>query len=428
MLRRTARADPARLHRGALILVVGGLYLELVGLVGGALAGWSRATFGLAVGGLALIGAAALTGLWLVRVRALPTVALATVGIALIATMLFAGGRGRAGDALPGGGHGHGATGSSTVLDEVDAIARTAGTRAALDRLDELTPGGRATVRHGFAHELGRRSFSYAGQDVTVAFGACDQRFDGACYHGVLQAFVAAKPQRVDVELPMLCESSVLPAGAAPLLRYECSHGLGHGLAAARGIGPALEQCTRLQDLTRQENCYGGVFMERVQATEGETGYRCAELAAAYQSQCFLLEPAASLMRNGGDVDRTLAECDQVPAQHVSTCYFGVGRDVGSITAGNAERAHQLCASGGPAHRSWCTAGTVSLLVSGAGEISGALAFCAGAAPAGQPSCFGYVGEMLATLHPGADERAVGCAGAQPAGIAACRRGAGLAP
>jgi hypothetical protein len=287
-----------------------------------------------------------------------------------------------------------------------------------------LTAGQRSAQRHGYAHELGRRSLGYAGGDVAVAFAACDPRFHGGCYDGVMDAFVATQPARVDADLPVLCDRMVLPPDSAPQLRSHCYHGIGHGLAAA-DPQRALAGCDRLADARGRQDCYGGVFMDRLQAGDPA---RCDQLGEAYREQCYLLAPAASLQRNGGDMPSTLSECERVPAVFVAACFYGAGRDIASIAAGDVERAHELCAAANPADRSFCRAGTVSLLVSDAGEVRPGLDYCAVAPAADRPACFVAVGELLAALQPRAEDRAAGCATVAPADAAACRRGAGLAP
>lgn len=420
-------------------MVLVGLYLEVTGLVVGGLArfttgpldaaaprlGWDAALIGT---GLLLIVVGVLVGLRLAGTRALPTVVVATLGIGIVAVVLFAGDRTE--DAGPiGQGHHHSAGAGHEVSAEVDAVLRSSGARAALDRVDELAPALGPAARHQYTHELGRRSYGYTGGNVAAAFNACDGRQEGACYHGVLQAYFAADPARVTADVTSMCDGTIVPVDASPRLKYDCRHGLGHGFAAAFApeVAPALVRCDGFAAEGHRSDCRRGVFMDHVVTTGGRLDYSCAEQDPGHQGDCYGMQSAASLMVNGRDVAAAFADCDRIPPVQVPSCYQGMGRDINAISEGDAGRAHELCGLGDPTYQIWCTAGTASQLVSADLSADRALTYCARAAPGRRQSCFGGVGELVRALHVVPAEQAAECAKApEPPGVAACRRGAGL--
>lgn len=299
--------------------------------------------------------------------------------------------------------------------------------RGALDRIETLVAEQNLApaARHQLVHELGRRSFGYAGGDVRAAFGACDARFNNGCYHGALQAFVLAQPQRALAELPWLCSGVVVAADATALLRFQSQHGLGHGPALLSPGAPdaPLRQCDALGDDART-GCYGGVFMEHVLSAAGRTGYTCDSVAPRYQEQCFGLAPTAVLLRTGGDLRAAFAECDAAPARYVPTCYRSMGSDILSRTQGDGAQVTRLCELG---DRARCLEGAAAHLVDRTGTASPALAFCAATPVVGRSDCFERVGLRLHALFPeDSARRAQECATADPAGHEPCRWGAGV--
>lgn len=418
-------------------LVLGGPSLAVTGLVVGGLAGFIAGPFALGAArpgwGAALIGsgllltvAGVLSALDLIAAKALPAVVAAALGAITVA--LVAGDR--AEDVGPAEhGHQHAAGADHQISAEIDTVLRRSGARAALDRVDALAPALGSAGLHQYVHELGRRAFGYTGGDVAAAFNGCDGRYEGSCYHGVLQAYFAADPRRVTADVTSLCEGVIVPADAPPRLAYDCRHGLGHGFAVAFApdVAPALIRCDGFVAEDHRSDCRRGVFMDHVVSTGGHLDYSCSAQDARHQADCYGLQSAASLQQNGHDIPAAFAACDKVPPEHIPDCYLGMGRDISGISGGDAEQAHQLCGLGDPAYQFWCTTGTVAQLVSADLSADRALAYCARAAAGRARSCFEVVGEHVVVLHADPAEQTAECAKASgPAGAGACRRGAGL--
>lgn len=355
---------------------------------------------------------------------------LASVGLCLVLLLVERGSGDPPIEPATHGGHTHGIE-TTTLSADVDSVLRTRGTVAALDRLDELTAAGAVSPgsQHQTLHEVGRRSFGYAGGDVRSAFAACEIRFDGGCFHGVLQAYFTADPQLALAQLPRTCTDVVVAPDVSPLLRYQCLHGLGHGLAIAFPGDPRgpLGRCDTLATPADQADCHGGVFMEHIVTTVGHPGYSCASVPQRYGEQCYLLASASALLRNGRDVAAAFAECDAAPRRFVPACYTGMGRDIAGMARGDAARITEQCALGRSAHRARCLEGAAKLLVSRRGAARDGLAFCVGVSVPGRAGCVEYVGRLLYALHPrDMGLRAQECAAGGPAALEPCRLGAGV--
>jgi len=137
------------------------------------------------------------------------------------------------------------------VLTELKGVLATDGTGAAQDRLAELAAEDEDLERgsHHYVHELGKYSYSHYGEDAARAFGLCDRSFAGGCYHGVVQAYFEANPDFEADDLAGLCEGEIVDADAADILKYQCVHGLGHGLSLSfdHDLRETLRHCDALK-------------------------------------------------------------------------------------------------------------------------------------------------------------------------------------
>lgn len=329
------------------------------------------------------------------------------------------------------GAHAHGPDAADPVLAELRTILATRGMPAALDRLEELgVPAGDGRARlHQYVHELARSSYTPGG-DVRAAFAACDARFTGGCYHGVLQAYLQSRPAPSPAELNRMCDDVLLPPDAVGLLRYHCIHGLGHGLARTHGLhdGPlaALGACDALADVEDALVCGGGALMEQYVHPERGAPFTCTGVPERYLGPCFNGWSAAALRAAGGDVRAGFAACDAVPRPYVGDCYRGMGRDISTLSGGDPDEAGRLCELGTGLMRVSCHGGVAAQLSRLHLRIDEAVRFCAAAPPVARTYCFEVVGGSAAGFHAPAERRDGDCARVPGEWVDACRRGAGL--
>lgn len=153
-----------------------------------------------------------------------------------------------------------------TITDIVTNIATKDSPEAALvfihERLDGVSDLTGAAV-HGLKHIVGQALYERDGlEGLIVCTINPDSAVDGACYHGVMEAFFVA--QSIDRAL----DSSEFEHLCTPwITRNDCLnifHGIGHGYASFVGLDleKALELCTHLEVPVRISSCMTGVNME----------------------------------------------------------------------------------------------------------------------------------------------------------------------
>lgn len=258
------------------------------------------------------------------------------------------------------------------------AVVRRAGTRAALRELSRLGRVSPPVARraHRYVHEIGEMAHDTTG-DVGAAFRSCDGSVDAGCYHGVLRAHLSGRVGIAPAEVRRFCRGAPINTSAREVLRFQCLHGLGHGLYVLfRGrLGPALRHCDALRAEGASDPCYGGAFMEwtsrsirhpghRHGATSTRVGNaeRCAGIARRYRWQCHVYTTRVRSARRP-DVADALGSCDQREPPYAAACYQGVGANISVLAPARPRRMAALCALGRPSYRLQCLRGAVLNLI-----------------------------------------------------------------
>jgi hypothetical protein len=330
----------------------------------------------------------------------------------------------------------------------------------ALHRLGTLDPD---VVRggHVLAHAVGIAA-GRAGGDVLATFETCTEVFQSGCYHGVIQAYFE-REEAIDAErVNALCRPYAAP-GADRWLRFQCVHGVGHGLTMVQGhdLPRALAGCDLLADAWDRESCYGGAFMENVvhavaphhpppapapraghdahAATAGggesrtafkpidpaDPHYPCSILDSRYLPACYLMQASVILRHHGGDVAATLRTCGQAPAGLRRVCVQSLGRDVNAIAERDHGRAISLCALADSTYEPWCHVGVVKNIVDQTAKPEDGFSYCRDlTAPPNKLRCYEAVGHQIASLRAELPDRAALCRRAELAYRAACEYGA----
>lgn len=153
-----------------------------------------------------------------------------------------------------------------TINALVTEIARNDSPESALvfihNRLDGVSDATGAAV-HGLKHIVGQALYERDGlEGLVVCTSNPDSAVDGACYHGVMEAFF------VEQSLDRALDSSEFENLCTPwITRNDCLnifHGIGHGYASFVGLDleRALSLCTHLSSAERIGACMTGVNME----------------------------------------------------------------------------------------------------------------------------------------------------------------------
>jgi len=366
---------------------------------------------------------------------------------------------------------------------ERSGIARA---MAVLDHLAESDAELRREA-HALAHGLGIAAYQ-SPETVAATLAACPNTQISGCYHGVIQGYFLAQSQATGELSPAQLDALCSPHRPNRLLYGQCAHGMGHGLITfyRRDLPMALAACDRVSDSYARESCWGGAFMENIigathpshtaeahtntagghTAAEAEPSgsghagmhhgagehaaadpasdsaaapararwkaidpddplYPCNVVADKYGYQCYLIQTAAILAQNGGDIAKTARDCAGAPARLVPVCYASLGRDLTSFASRDAAQTAVLCARAGAAAEAGCLRGAAIALIDVAQDPGDGLALCRAAAGAPlKEACYGAVIRWIAGSVPLA-RREAACAAAEPAFADRCKAGQG---
>lgn len=331
------------------------------------------------------------------------------------------------------------------------------GVRAAMATLDAL--GARdAQVRadgHVYAHAIGIAAGRAGHADVARTFASCSEIFQSGCYHGVIQAYFEQVRTVDTASVNDLCNPFTSPS-ASQWLRFQCVHGMGHGLTMFYGhdLPHALTGCDLLRTEWDRESCYGGAFMENVvNATaphhtahmlhshaemHGTTTsfkpldasnlqYPCSIMAQRYLVACYNMQPSVMLYFTSGNIPAAARGCLDAPPALRPECFQGLGREISSYSRQDHAVAIRMCASAKTEYRPWCHVGVVKNLIDLTARYEDGLAYCRAVSGSdNRIKCYEAVGEEIATLRQDRSQREAACAQVVEAYRGACRWGARL--
>ena len=359
------------------------------------------------------------------------------------------------------------------MLDERLAGSGPAPALQLLDRLASLDPDVRRDG-HFYAHRIGISALK-SPAEVGRVFATCTPAYQSGCYHGVIQSyFIAAERDGGGVtkeSVEALCGDY---RGKRVDLLFQCTHGLGHGLAILRrhDLPEALVACELLGRQDEREMCYAGAFMESlVNATHpdhvvapkekaavprtgndvasdrsgpgghdhhGSAGaapakppfraldpadlhYPCSAMAEKYLIACYTIQTSAMLHLTKEDVARTSAECSRAPEKARTACFVSLGRDVQTLSRGSNSEAVRLCGLAEAAFRPVCHRGVVGSMVNMNADPAEGIPYCRAVAEAeSKRACYTTVGLQALTLPDGASRRERACRAAEPELLEAC--------
>jgi len=290
-----------------------------------------------------------------------------------------------------------------------------------------------------------------ADKNVERTFSSCTDAFQSGCYHGVIEAYFASSGKVDSTSVRNLC----MPwsqAGVYGWLRFQCVHGLGHGLTMhyAHNLVNALAGCDLLAESWDRESCYGGAFMENViDATEPHHGmpgmempaevrkfkqidpndldYPCSILPERYLSSCYQNQVSIIIHFDDYDMPRVAGDCMQVPEHYRHMCFTGFGTDINSLVIGDHLKAIGLCRNAPEEYREWCIIGVVKNIIDVSAKTADGVSFCQKVE--GQrlkARCYEAVGEESLTLAHEPSARETMCAASELEFVDACRFGARL--
>jgi hypothetical protein len=326
------------------------------------------------------------------------------------------------------------------------------GPKLAMGTLMQVANGDR-DVRgfgHVYAHAIGIHAFD-ADKNVERTFSSCTDAFQSGCYHGVIEAYFANSGKVDSTSVTALCVPWSQP-GVYGWLRFQCAHGLGHGLTMhyEHNLVSALEGCDFLVESWDRESCYGGAFMENVvDATEPHHGmpgmdmpeekrswkqidkkdlnYPCTILSERYLTTCYQNQVSIIMYFDDHKMPAVARDCMKVPEKYRYMCFTGFGTDINSFVVGDHLKAIGLCANAPMKYRDWCIIGVVKNIIDVSAKTADGVSFCQKVDEHHLKSrCYEAVGEESVSLEQRPEVRETFCAVSEPGYIDACRFGARL--
>lgn len=337
---------------------------------------------------------------------------------------------------------------------------------------------------HSLTHVIGISAWQ-PGDDVADIFRNCTTLYQSGCYHGVIQAWLTSG--EVDsARTSALCEE-IAPGDSDLWLRFQCVHGLGHGLEMAWNwdLPRALAGCDWLPSSWDRDSCYGGAIMENsvasmpgghhtsVRALEasaethgeehgeehgedhaeepsgghahgghGGSGepitykmrdstdalYPCTSLDDKYLHACYLGQGNIILTMTDWDFARAARQCDRVDPRYRNVCYTSLGTNASGWSVRNTRKSIDACNKGDVDWRMWCHVGVVKNFIDVTADPQDGIDYCnALSAGKDRDACWVAVGEQLVVRYTADREARARTCATTGDGEALCRQGAGIA-
>ena len=272
---------------------------------------------------------------------------------------------------------------------------------------------------HPNVHQLSMYLYDYI-DDLHQALSYADQTCGAAIYHGLLieyfmKNFSQMDPAEIDV-------TEICPENANPyaIERWQCIHGLGHGLTISYDydVFSALERCKEFEPGLEQISCSKGIFMENMvhytktgegSFEEDDLFYPCNALDNEYGPTCYHRQATYIILKNDLSIDDSFQDCDIIiPEEFVKYCYYGIGRQVSSTVLDNMELSLILCQVGQPSYQSYCFTGLLMTLVNNR-DLDQGFEYCKILPGEFKADCYDRMGQWIRMLHDTDEERNEEC-------------------
>ena len=232
---------------------------------------------------------------------------------------------------------------------ELERYVLTYGPAAALEELKaaELSTGRDC---HDAAHEVGHIAYEQFGAS---AFALAGHDCHAGALHGTIESLFAERgTSRLASDVAVICAFD-----DNSFLVHQCLHGVGHGLLAwtTYELPEALELCDLMPTSANRWSCYGGVHMENgIGGLSGLMGHTteyldaddphfpCSILAEHHKPGCYFWQ-TSNLFFFGYETPAVVAFCDEAPEASLWSCFWSLGRDLGSIHRDDPVEAASQC-------------------------------------------------------------------------------------
>lgn len=223
--------------------------------------------------------------------------------------------------------------------NELYGFAMTYGPKAAIDTFELLKTSHAIPVTidaHHVVHHIGHHTAMAFGSNIQ-AFDLCPSDYDYGCQHGFFQ-YALSEGGLTEAAAIKMCVDLQADASVSAKTKYECYHGLGHGVMMHEGhdLKKSLKVCDSLKSSTGQDGCWQGVFMENVDVAEEGQWQKgmfstqdplapCDRVSKKHQYECFINHSGWLMKFYKNDIGRGAHACLKSPAAQVDTCIQTLG-------------------------------------------------------------------------------------------------------
>jgi len=266
---------------------------------------------------------------------------------------------------------------------------------------------------HTITHFIGSATLARYDNDPAKALAHGSMLCGSGFYHGIVMYALRATrtPKELVARVRSLCaDRAVLKT---TFLRYQCVHGLGHGLMIFSGdnLPWSLTMCDKLADRWNQQSCSGGVFMQNFNPPSRMSPFRSTYVrkqdalypcdwkgvATRYKYYCYLQVTEHVLEATSYDWKRTAATCAKADPPWSSVCFQSYGRDAAGASSYHAAAAYKRCAFTGT-HLADCVFGVVRDFVNNDTRATRGARFCGLVTAKLRGYCFYGIGTILSTM------------------------------
>jgi hypothetical protein len=317
-------------------------------------------------------------------------------------------------------------------------IAYRRGPKVALARFDEKYGDFSDPNCHRVAHRIGSASLARNRGDVANTFAQGSSSCFSGYYHGVLEHSLLQVKSYDPISLGNvvrgLCEGAQM--NASVWLKYQCLHGLGHGLMITTGydLPLSLKVCDRLTTPWETTSCNGGAFMENISNFFGVTSrwlrdddpvYPCDWVKQGDKLKCYEIVTSHILRVNGASWPKAAETCANVEKGWTSACFRSLGRDSAGQAHEDPEGITKLCAVarqyGG---EEACVMGAAEAMTGNFKTGQQAANLCRTVSSNLRAGCYYGIGSVMSMYGPTSATRKAHCRGVTTASryVAACMR------
>jgi hypothetical protein len=242
-------------------------------------------------------------------------------------------------------------------------VAYKSGPNAAIAEVQTMLDQKNPTVLadcHTILHLIGSATLAALHGDVAKAMGEGSMLCGSGYYHGLIEfALEGAKTMKqLDQKVIQMCSDTKILNTS--FLRYQCLHGLGHGVMiySADDLPFALSLCSKLSGTWDQQSCSGGVFMQNFNlpsklspfestfVKRSDLLYPCDDpklVSTEYKLYCYLQVTEHILQATNYNWKTAVATCEKAPMPWMSVCFQSYGRDASGASDYTPPVAYKTC-------------------------------------------------------------------------------------